>query len=113
MSKKKDGKKKQAEDAPAERPNAIRLASHPRANASIRRIRGIAGLAGVVLVLLACMSSHVPLADALLRALVGGVVAHFAAWGIAVYVWRKLAVAEVEAARELYEHRALTGEKNR
>jgi hypothetical protein len=78
----------------------IRLTEHPRARASIRRIKGGAGLAAFLLVLLLSLRAGLLPADAAARALLGGLVAYFAAWAIAVTVWRQLVLAELEAARE-------------
>ena len=77
----------------------VRVSDHPRARASIRRARAWAGLAGFALVLLVSLRAGVPGFDAALRALAGGVVAHFAAWACALALWRRLVIAELEAER--------------
>jgi hypothetical protein len=38
-----------------------------------------------------------------LRGLVGGAVAHFAGWFVAIKLWRQVALTELEAARERHE----------
>jgi uncharacterized membrane protein YccC len=77
----------------------IRLTEHPRAQASIRRVKGAAGLGVFLCVLLLSLRAGLLPADAALRALLSGIGAYFVAWGIAVTVWRQLALAELEAAR--------------
>jgi hypothetical protein len=86
-------------------PEPVRLSAHPRARASIRRLRGGAGLAALLAVLALSLRAGVPAFDATARGLAAGVVAHFGAWAAGVAVWRRLAVAELEAARELRERR--------
>jgi hypothetical protein len=106
MSEKKDKKKAKAEEAPAEGgAQAVRLSAHPRAMASIRRVRGWCGLIGFGLVAILSLRSGVLLGDAVLRGLVGGAVAHFAGWFIAIKLWRQVALAELDAARERNEAR--------
>ena len=108
MSEKKDSKKKdkKAEEAPAENGvQAVRLTAHPRAMASIRRVRGWCGLIGFGLVTIISLRSGVPLPDAVLRGLAGGAVAHFAGWFIAIKLWHQVALAELEAARERHQAR--------
>jgi hypothetical protein len=83
-------------------PLQIRVSDHPRARASIRRTRGWAGIAGFAAVLLLSLDAGVPGFDAGLRALCGGMVAHFAAWTCALALWRRLVVAELEVARRRY-----------
>lgn len=77
---------------------AIRIGAHPRARRSVRRARAWAGMGGFALVLLLAMRAGVPPFEAVLRALAGGVVLHFMAWGFAIVLWRRLMVAELEAA---------------
>ncbi len=83
----------------------MRLSEHPRARAGIRRAKGGAGLAIFLLVGLLSLRAGLPTGDAALRALGAGVVAYFLAWGVAVTVWRQVALAELEAARERREAR--------
>jgi hypothetical protein len=101
MSKKKNSK---AAEAPAERGlEAVRLSAHPRAMASIRRVRGWCGLIGFGLVTILGLRSGLLLPDAVLRGLAAGAVAHFAGWFIAIKLWRQVALAELDAARERHE----------
>lgn len=105
MSDKKDKKKKgKGEDEPAEGAlEVVRLNAHPRAMASIRRVRAWCGLIGFGLVTILSLRSGLLLPDAVLRGLVGGAVAHFAGWFVAIKLWRHVALTELEAARERHE----------
>jgi hypothetical protein len=108
MSDKKDKKKKkgEGEDKPAEGAlEVVRLNAHPRAMASIRRVRAWCGLIGFGLVTILSLRSGLLLPDAVLRGLVGGAVAHFAGWFVAIKLWRQVALTELEAARERHEAR--------
>ncbi len=83
----------------------MRLSEHPRARAGIRRAKGAAGLAAFLIVGLLALRANLPAPDAAVRALVAGVVAYFIGWGVAVTVWRQIALAELEAARRRREAR--------
>lgn len=78
---------------------AIRVGAHPRARRSIRRVRAQAGIAGFAVTLLLAHQAGVPAFEALLRALAGGMVAHFVTWAFAIALWRRLIVVELEVAR--------------
>ncbi len=80
-------------------PPQIRVSAHPRARAAIRRTRGWAGIAGFFLVALLSLHAGVPGFDATMRALLGGLAAHFGAWICAVALWRRLVIAELELER--------------
>jgi hypothetical protein len=89
----------------------IRLTAHPRARRDIGLAKGWGGLGAFVLVLVLSLQAGVPTAEALLRAIGGGVVGYVVAWGVAVTVWRHLALAEVERARRrLLEAEAAGGD---
>jgi hypothetical protein len=107
MSEKKDKKKDSKADAkPAENGReAVRLSAHPRAMASIRRVRAWCGLIGFGLVTILSLRSGLLLPDAVLRGLLGGAVAQFAGWFVAIKLWRQVALAELDAARERHEAR--------
>ncbi len=77
----------------------IRLSKHPRARAGIRRAKGASGLAAFLVVGLLSLRANLPAGDAAARALFAGVIAYFIGWGVAVTVWRQIALAELEAAR--------------
>jgi hypothetical protein len=81
----------------------VRVSSHPRASASIRRLRGRAGLGAFVVCLLLSVRAGLPAFDAVARGLVAGVAAQFAVWFAAVLVWRHLIVAELALHREALE----------
>src|SRR5688500_5665607 len=102
-------KKKKGEDgeaaAEATGPEGVRVSAHPRAQRSIRRIRAATGLLVLLVVLGLSLRAGVPAFDALARALVAAVAAHFLAWAVAVTAWRHLALAELELAREAHEER--------
>jgi hypothetical protein len=77
----------------------LTLAEHPRAARSVARAKAWGGLVGFVLGGYLSLSTHT-LADAGLRALAAGVVCYVAAWAIAVFLWRRLVVAELSHARQ-------------
>ena len=89
--------------SPGEHP--IRLCDHPRANRQIELARGIGGLGAFTFVGLLSMRTGLPLFSVGTRALLAGIVGYVAAWGLAVMVWRHLALAEAEAARASAEAR--------
>jgi hypothetical protein len=86
------------------------VANHPRAGAQVARAKAWGGLGGFVLVAVLSLRAGVPTADALLRALLAGVLAYVAAWACAVAVWRHLVVAELRAVRS---HRAAEAARRR
>ena len=76
MSEKKSKKKGKGAEKPAEAGReGVRLSAHPRAMASIRRVRGWCGLIGFGLVTILSLRSGLLLPDAVLRGLAGGAVA--------------------------------------
>lgn len=79
------------------------VANHPRAGAHVARAKAWGGLAGFALVALLSLRAGVPTADALLRAILGGITAYVVTWACAVAVWRHLVIAELRAVRS---HRA-------
>jgi len=82
------------------------VANHPRAGAQIARAKAWGGLGGFLLVGFLSWRAGVPAADALLRAIAGGVVVYLAAWACAVTIWRHLVIAELRAVRALQAQRA-------
>jgi hypothetical protein len=74
---------------------AISIPAHPRAQRSIRRIRARTALAAFVLVLFLSHRSGVPGQEAVMRALLAGLIGNLAGWGCALAVWRQLVLAEV------------------
>jgi hypothetical protein len=90
--------KKQTEDAPAATlPAGISVAGHPRSAGMIRRAKGWGGLGGLGLATYLALGAHIPLLDAMLRGLAGGVLGYLALWAIAVAVARQFVIAEVRA----------------
>lgn len=97
----KKGKKgKGAEDGEATPSSGISVGAHPTARYQVRRIRGWAGIVGFLVVLWLSHHAGVPSFDAVLRALAGGIVVHIGAWACAVAVWKRLVLAELEAAHD-------------
>jgi hypothetical protein len=86
------------------------IANHPRAGAQIARAKAWGGLGGFALVAVLSLRAGVPTADALLRAIAGGIAAYVAAWACAVAVWRHLVIAELRAVRS---HRAAEAARRR
>jgi hypothetical protein len=76
-------------------PDKITLDQHPRAQASIARLKGIGGIACFAIVGLLSLRAGVPFFDSGLRALVAGVAGYSVTWFCAVQVWRHVAVAEI------------------
>jgi hypothetical protein len=95
-----NGKAGKGGDDAAGDARTIRIAAHPRARRSVRRARAWAGMGGFALVLLLAVRAGVPAFDATLRALAGGLVLHFIAWGFAIALWRRLMVIELEVAQK-------------
>jgi hypothetical protein len=75
---------------------APNIAAHPRAARSVARAKGWGGLGGFVLAGYLSLPTNT-LAGAGLRALVAGVVCYVAAWGAAVFVWRRLVMLELRS----------------
>ena len=92
--------KKKEKDAPPDEARAVSVAAHQRASASVRRTRARVALAVFALVLFLSLRSGVPAEEAVLRALVAGIVGNLAARACAVAIWRSLILAEVKLARE-------------
>ncbi len=96
--------------AGAEARTGISIAGSPRATASVRRMKSWGGLIGFGIVLLVSWRQGMPLADAALRALLGGIVGSTAAWAAGVTIWRHLlraqAAATARAAAERRRQRA-------
>jgi hypothetical protein len=94
-------KKKQKGAAAAAPPEGVvRVDAHPRASASIRRLRARAGIVALLVCALLSLRAGLPAFDAVARGLVAGVAAHFVAWFAGLLVWRHLIVGEIAARRE-------------
>jgi hypothetical protein len=94
-------KNKDAEQAPQDGapklPDGICVAGHPRSAGLVRRAKGWGGVGGLVLAGYLSLSAHVPLFEAMLRGLAGGVLGYIVLWALAVAVARQLVIAEVRA----------------
>lgn len=103
---KADTKKgKAAKGARSEAPPYSSIATHPRARASVRRIKAWVGLAGFAIAALLSARASVPLIQIGERALIAGVVGYLVAWWISLLVWRQLMIAEQRAAVEEIKRR--------
>ena len=94
--KKKDA---EGEGAATDTSGGLRLRDHPRAQRSIRTVKGAGGLVGFVLGALLARRASLPFDDVLLRALIAGIGTYLAAWGVAVVAWRQIARAELAEMR--------------
>lgn len=95
----KKGKKDTgAEGAGGERGSGLILAEHPRAARSVARAKAWGGLAGFLLGGYLSLPTQT-LAGAGLRALAAGVVCYVAVWAAAVFLWRRMLVAELHQAK--------------
>ena len=90
MSKRKD---KKAPEGAVE--SGVCVAAHPRSAGAVRRAKGFGGLLGALLGTVLALSAHLPLFDAMLRGLAGGIFGYVALWAVAVAVARQLVIAEV------------------
>jgi hypothetical protein len=97
-------KKKKDAEAP-EAVTAVSVGAHPRARASVRRIRARTALAAFAIVLFVCLSGSVPPQEAFLRALVAGLIGNLVGWACALGVWRALVMAELKVATDAYNER--------
>jgi len=75
------------------------LAEHPRAVHSIARAKAWGGLSGFLLGGYLSLPTQT-FAGAGLRALAAGVVCYVAVWAAAVFLWRRLVVAELQGAQQ-------------
>jgi hypothetical protein len=86
-------------------PKAVSVAAHPRARASVRRIRAWTAIVAFGLVLLLAHNAGVPGQEAALRALIAGLAGNLIGWACALAVWRRLVVAELRAAEDARRER--------
>jgi type VI protein secretion system component VasK len=103
---KKEGKKaKKAKkaDAPTD---AVSVAAHPRARASIRRTRARTALAAFAIVLFLSLDGGVTGQEAAMRALVAGLAGNLIGWFCALAVWRQIVVQEVRMVENARRERA-------
>ncbi|HEY2719102.1 MAG TPA: hypothetical protein VGI52_05685 [Solirubrobacteraceae bacterium] len=106
-----------AGDAPATvrqgNQHGLSLAAHPRAARRVAECKAWGGLAGFFIGGYLSLSSNT-LLDASFRALLTGIVCYVAVWGAAVFLWRRLIVAELrqrehELSSELARRAGLAG----
>ena len=94
MSTRKDRKAASGAGASAA-PAGISVAAHPRSASAVRRAKGLGGLLGTLLAMLIALRAGLPLFDAMLRGLAGGIAGYIVLWAAAVAVARQLVIAEV------------------
>ncbi len=82
-----------------------RLSAHPRAVRQIALAKSWAAVAVLALVVALGLRAGTPLFDALARGLAAGVLAYLGAWALGIALWRHVAQAELEVAREKAEAR--------
>jgi len=80
-----------------------RLSAHPRARRQIALAKAWTAIAVLVLVVLLGLRADAPLFDALARGLAAGALAYVGAWALGIALWRHVAQAELEVAREKAE----------
>ncbi|HSZ69948.1 MAG TPA: hypothetical protein VK756_06280 [Solirubrobacteraceae bacterium] len=76
----------------------LSLAAHPRAVRAVAQAKAWGGLGGFVLGGYLSLPTHSAV-EAGLRALTAGVVCYVVVWAAAVFVWRRLVVAELRHAQ--------------
>lgn len=108
-AKERQAKAKKGTGEDAGRPS---VANHPRAAASVRRMKGLGGLAGFGIGALLAHSAGLSMVSVLERALLIGIGAYLLAWACAVAVWRQIVLAELRMIFDLHqEHvRGLSGD---
>jgi type VI protein secretion system component VasK len=84
----------------------VSIAAHPRAKASVRRTRAGTALAAFVIVLVMSMHAGVPGQEAVMRAVIGGLVGNVIGWFCALAVWRAIVVQEVRLVEQARRERA-------
>jgi len=94
------GKKKGTEAEPYSS-----IATHPRARASVQRVRARTGLIAFAVAAGLSFQAHVPIDLVGLRALGAGLGGYMLAWWVSIKVWRHLMIAEQKAAVEEIKRR--------
>jgi hypothetical protein len=95
---KKEGKQGAGAEGAGAKGSGLVLAEHPRAARSVARSKAWGGLGGFLVGGYLSLPTQT-LAGAGLRALAAGVVCYVAAWAAAVFVWRRMLVAELHQAK--------------
>jgi uncharacterized protein HemX len=88
-----------------------RLSAHPRAQRQIALAKAWAAIAVLALVVALGLRAGTPLFDALARGLAVGALAYLGAWALGIALWRHVAQAELEIAREKAETRRREAEE--
>jgi len=96
----KGKKKKKRKAARGEAAPYSSIATHPKARASVKRIRAATGLLGFAVAAALSVKAQVPLDQVGLRALAAGTGGYMLAWWASMRVWRHLMIAEQQAAAE-------------
>jgi hypothetical protein len=100
----KKGKKDRAKSS-EDGAGGLSLAAHPRAVRRVAEAKAWGGLGGFLLGGYLSLPTH-SVFEAALRALLAGVVCYVVVWAAAVFLWRRLVVAELRQA----EHELLSSE---
>jgi len=79
--------------------HALTLAAHPRAARRVAEAKAWGALAGFMLGGYLSLPTHTAV-DAALRALAAGAFCYVAVWGAALFLWRRLVVAELREAEQ-------------
>jgi pyruvate/2-oxoglutarate dehydrogenase complex dihydrolipoamide acyltransferase (E2) component len=87
------------------------VAAHPRAARAVAQAKSWGGLIGFALTGYLSLSTST-VAEAMLRALVAGLVCYVATWAGALFLWRRLVVLELKG-REQKLHAALDAARSR
>jgi hypothetical protein len=95
--KKAKGKKGESEDTASPAGGGLSLAAHPRAARRLAEAKAWGALGGFVLGGYLSLPTHTLLAAGV-RALAAGVVCWVVVWALAVFLWRRLVVAELRHA---------------
>ncbi len=99
--KEKKGKDKKGKKGAAEADaGGMSIAAHPRAARRVAQAKGWGGLLGFALGGYLSLRTHTP-AEAGFRALVAGIACYAIVWGGAVFLWRRLVVAELRTRQHL------------
>jgi hypothetical protein len=101
---KKQGKSSGSKSS-GEGAEGLSLAAHPRAVRRVAEAKAWGGLGGFLLGGYLSLPTHSAF-EAALRALIAGVVCYVVVWAAAVFLWRRLVVAELRQA----EHELLSSE---
>jgi predicted lipid-binding transport protein (Tim44 family) len=78
---------------------APNVAAHPRASRRVAESKAWGGLAGFALGGYLSLAHHT-LAEAIFRGLLTGIVCYVVVWAAAVFLWRRLVIAELSQAEQ-------------